>query len=119
MFNISGFRRQPGAGFFIGRISTEDFRYLPPLPMFSLPLALFDSMILQIPLSSPFCQETPVLRPALAIASLLILLRRSVGVKQFPTRSAPLSFPLSYCGGHPRSLHPHRSRMNPWPRKMK
>jgi len=83
-----------------------------PLPMFSLPLALFDSMILQIPLSSPFCQETPVLRPALAIASFLILLRRSVGVKQFPTRSAPLSFPLPHCCGHPRSLHPQRSGMS-------
>jgi hypothetical protein len=42
------------------------------LAMLSLPLALFDSMILQIPLSPPLCQKTPALRPALPIAGLLI-----------------------------------------------
>jgi hypothetical protein len=78
--------------------------------MFSLPLALLNSMILLISLSSPLCQKAPALRPALAIASLLILLRRSVGVKQFPTGSAPFSFPLSYCGGHPRTLDEQRSQ---------
>jgi hypothetical protein len=43
--------------------------------MFPLPLALFDSMVLQILLSSPFCQKTSALRPALAIAGLLIPFR--------------------------------------------
>jgi len=49
--------------------------------MFPLPLALFDSMVLQILLSPPLCQKASALRPALAIAGLLIPLCRSVGVK--------------------------------------
>ncbi len=72
--------------------------------MFPLSLALFDSMILQVPLSSPFCQKTLALRPTLAIAGLLIPLRRSMGVVHFPTRPTSLSFPLSCRGSHPRSV---------------
>jgi hypothetical protein len=43
--------------------------------MSPLPLALIDPMVLQIPLSPPLCQKTSALRPALAIAGLLIPFR--------------------------------------------
>jgi hypothetical protein len=69
--------------------------------MIPLPFSFFNSIVLQISLPPPPREKTLALHPALATASILVVVRTRIRIKELSTRFAPLALPISNFACHP------------------